>query len=96
MDFKERYGNFAYLAKPTPFDKLFKDKNYEVVQLHDISDYTAEKGFEVIGFCGACKWQDNVLTSLDGDSYTETMEVWGYCEFDCDGNPGLDILVKEW
>ena len=81
-----RYQDFPEI-KPTPFNILFKDRDFETVQLHDIAP---EDG--IIGFVGVISWINNELNSLDGDNYYPEMLVYGYKETD----EVLDILVKDW
>lgn len=94
---KERYEDFTFFDEPVMFNEFFKDSDYDVVQIHDINKLHI-KGHEdeIVGFAGSFKWKDNTLFSLDGDSYTEKMKVYGYELFDYEGEKGLDILVKEW
>ena len=91
-----RYFDFTYLDEVVFFDEYFKDKNYSVVQVHDIRPCT-EKYIEPIGFVGHFKWVKNVLTPLDGDSYEAHMPIYGYHKFkDNEGKMCLDILTDEW
>ena len=91
-----RYSNFIFLDEPIMFNKLFKDKNYSVVQIHDANCYEVE-GIKVIaGFCGVFKWESNRLYSLDYDSYVETMPVIAYEEVKFKDKKCLDILVESW
>ena len=94
----DRYKNFTFLESPVPFNKLFAGKDYDVVQLHDMTPVSDD---DIVGFCGQCEWKDDNLTPLDHDSYTKKMDVFGYEEFpvvDENGNvlKGVDILVEEW
>ena len=84
-----RYEDFIEI-KPTPFNILFKDRDFETVQLHSIEPLNDLS--DIIGFVGAISWLNNELKSLDGDSYYPEMLVYGYKETD----EGLDILVKDW
>lgn len=89
----ERYKDFKFMLKnPIPFNKLFKNQNFEVVQLHDIR--TIENFPGIIGFCGAFKWNDNKIENIDSDTYYEDTLVYGYSIFN-DGE-AIDILVKDW
>ena len=48
-----------------------------------------------MGFSGVFEWKNNTIKSLDYDTYSEDMEVLGYCEFSNEKtniNKGLDIL----
>lgn len=91
-----RYSNFIFLDEPIMFNKLFKNKNYSVVQIHDANCYEVE-GIKVIaGFCGVFKWENNELYSLDYDSYVETMPVIAYEEVEFKDKKCLDILVESW
>lgn len=84
-----KYQDFIEI-EPTPFNILFKDKNYETVQLHDLTPLNDRS--DVLGFVGSFSWNENKLTPLDGDSYYSEMLVYGYKETD----ETLDILVKDW
>lgn len=90
----EWYSDFTLLDSPVPFSKWAKNKNYPTVQVHDTTVFEWDDGDDILGFVGAFKWEDNQLTSLDGDTYNPDMPVIGYEEFD----GGVDILVKggEW
>ena len=90
----ERYSSFTLLDVPVPLSEWAKDKDYPTVQLHDTTVYKWDDGADVVGFAGVFAWEDNQLTSLDGDTYNPDMPVIGYEEFD----GGVDILVKggEW
>lgn len=90
----ERYSDFTLLDSPVPFSEWAKDKNYPTVQVHDTTVYEWDGGTDIVGFAGVFAWEDNRLTSLDGDTYNPDMPVIGYEEFD----GGVDILVKggEW
>ena len=94
---KDRYEDFIILANPVPFNELFKDKDFDVVQTHDTTVFTYENGEkDIVGFSGVFGWENNVLKSLDYDTYFEDMKVLGYCEFsnkEENINKGLDILV---
>ena len=84
---QDRYKNFTVLKEPTDFCKLFKDKNFGLVQVHTYIDD--------VGFCGAFGWKNNKLESLDGDSYNEEMIVYAYSTFGEKGKEALDIVVGE-
>jgi len=93
----ERYKGFTLLEKPEPFNKYFADKNYPIVQIHSAEVFEVPDGKDIIGFCGQFAWNNNKIMPLDGDSYSETMLVYGYEEFDCDEGKGIDILVgNDW
>lgn len=77
-------------TEPTPFNLLFKDKYYEVVQLHDITPLNDIN--DIIGFVGGFSWINNKLTPSDGDSYYPETLVYGYKETD----EALHVLVKDW
>lgn len=96
MKMDERYKNFTFLEDPVPFDKLFDGKDYNLVQLHDVSNYGSEDEPVVVGFVGAFKWIAGIISPLDGDTYFKDMEVLGYHEFNCEGEIALDILVEDW
>lgn len=92
----ERYKDFTILENPVSFTELFRNKDFEVVQLHSI-ELAGEN--DVVGFCGVCSWKENVLEPLDGDSYYAEMPVFGYATWsnkEQNIEKGLDILVEEW
>lgn len=97
----DRYKEFILLDESISFDKLFKNENFDSVQLHSTQIIKYKDGTEsIVGFCGAFEWRDNKLTSLDGDLYSESTEVLGYHEFKFTEQgslkSGLDILVDAW
>ena len=88
-----RYSGFKFLDTPVICDEYFKGRNYEIVQLHDMTPIADD---DIIGFAGVVKWENDKLSPLDGDSYTAKMPVWGFSEFEDNGKLCLDILVEEW
>ena len=91
-----RYSDFTYFDEPNMFDEYFKDKDYDVVQIHDINPIS-DKYPDPIGFVGKFEWKSNNITPLDGDSYTSDMLIYGYQEFTSVGNKkGIDILTDKW
>ncbi len=97
-----RYRNFTFLDSPVPFSTLFKDTDFQVVQVHDSATVShplnSDNTFDIIGFVGEFEWRDNEIVPLDGDSYTPNMSVIGYDKFTFDSIPCLDILVmpSDW
>jgi len=95
-----RYSNFILLDSPIPFDELFKDKNFELVQLHSTQIIGKGDIKDIVGFCGVFYWQNNEIIPLDGDSYNKSMMVLGYEMFKNEEeniSTGLDILVgNDW
>ena len=89
---KEGYRAFIFFDAPQDFCKYFRDKEYELVQIYDM---TPIRGGDIIGFTGAFKWKDNTITPLDGDSYSKPV-IWGYKEFGEKDRKCLDILAEEW
>lgn len=93
---KDRYNDFIILDNPVLFKDLFKDKDYDVVQVHDTTLFSYENGEkDIVGFSGVFEWKNNTIKSLDYDTYSEDMEILGYCEFlneETNVNKGLDIL----
>ena len=90
-----RYSDFTYFENPIMFNEYFKDKDYDTVQIIDIrpiSDIYPDP----IGFVGKFEWKSNTITSLDGDSYTEHMPIYGYHEFEHDGQACVSVLTDEW
>jgi hypothetical protein len=89
----QRYLGFTCLDEYVDFGTMFCNKDYDVVQIHDI---TPVGDNDIIGFAGIFAWKDNVITSLDGDSYTPHMKICGYKEFEKDKERCLDVLTEEW
>lgn len=91
-----RYSDFVYLNEPVEFYRCCEDKDYDVVQIHDINPIS-NKHPEPIGFCGTFEWKSNILTPLDGDDYTSQMLVYAWHEFTSeDGLKCIDILTDKW
>lgn len=91
----DRYKNFTLLECPVRFKDMQADNDIDVVQLHSIEPC----GDDIVGFCGQCTWKDNVLSPLDGDTYYDTMLVYGYEWWSNEEEGvkrGLDILVEDW
>lgn len=94
--YKGRYEDFKILDRKHKFNEFFAGKDYDIVQVHDIAPFTNDCGYkDFCGFAGDFSWKNNKLKSLDGDSYNEGMNVFGYNEFDKDGKHCLDIMVAE-
>ena len=87
----DRYKDYTVCENPRPFSEMFKDKDFSRVQVH--SNQVVEPINDIVGFCGAFAWEDNVIRSLDGDSYNKDMLVLGYeIDDDC-----LEIMVgSDW
>jgi len=88
-----RYKNFTILDEPIAFNTLFRDKDFSTVQLHSIETCGDD---DIVGFCGVVSWIDEELTPLDHDSYYPSMKVYGYEEWNKNGETMLDILVFDW
>lgn len=91
----QRYKNFILLDKPAIFCKMFANQNISRVQLYSTQVYGDENEQDIIGFCGCFKWDNNEVTSLDGDSYTKNTTVYGYAWFTNENKKCLGILVGE-
>ena len=89
----ERYSDFTLLDDPVRFDQFFADQHIQLVQVHS-TQIVHEK--YIVGFCGQFAWKDNVLISIDGDTYNPGMTVLGYDWFE-DGHLGkcLEVLVGD-
>lgn len=87
----EQYKDFTFLTTPVPFKELMSNENFDIVQTHCVQPVGDN---DIIGFCGVFSWRDNVLTSLDSDTYSEDSLVYGYMRFttECD-ETALDILI---
>lgn len=96
----KRYAKFILFETPQKFSKLFKNKAFELVQVHLSQTYNLQGKDYLIGFAGAFKWKDNKITSLDGDSYDYNMLIDGYNYFyyteDTKTYIGLDILTGDF
>ena len=93
----DRYSEFTLLDEPIPFKDLFKDENFDCVQLHSAQIFSYKNGIkDIVGFCGAFSWMNNVIKSLDGDSYNDSVAVLGYERFTIkDKNNCIDTLVGD-
>lgn len=96
----DRYADFIILDKPVPFNELYNGQDIEMVQLHSIQTYEIDKNGtkDIVGFCGQCAWKNNEIISLDHDSYSASMTVYGYSWWenkDENIEHGLDILVGD-
>ena len=90
----DRYKNFVFFSERMWFDEYFKDKEYDVVQIHDMWVVPNEEG-NISGFSGKFSWDGNDVTPLDGDSYRKHMPIRGFEEFkDIENTNCLDILVE--
>jgi hypothetical protein len=87
----DRYENFVIVDEPKPFNKMFTDQDISYVQTH--STTVVDENTLVGCFSGVFEWKDNKIISLDGDSYSENMIVFGYEWFENEGKKCLDILV---
>ena len=98
----ERYDDFVFTKDSFlgPTSTLFRvfanDDRYHIVQIYDLTiDPYADD--DIMGFVGQFRWENNKITSLDGDSYSPYMTIWGYKIFrDDDGNTCLDVLTCDW
>lgn len=87
-----RYKNFQCFERPIAFNELFRDTDYDVVQVHDMMPLD-----DPVGFVGVFKWKSNALTPLDGDTYNANMPVWGFNVFiNKDMQECLDVLSDNW
>lgn len=97
----ERYNDFIPITDPfsgptnTPFSTYFKNDRYHIVQVYDLSIIPSAD--DIVGFAGQFRWENDKITSLDGDSYSPDMTIWGYeiCRDD-DGNTCLTVLSNDW
>ena len=94
----ERYKNFNILDKPVSLKEFAKDRDYPYIQVHSAQIFKYDDIIkDIVGFCGVCKFENNRVEPLDGDSYSDDMEILAYADFECeDGEKGLDILVEDW
>lgn len=92
-----KYSDFILLNKPASFKELFNDEKFDCVQLHSTQIVSYDNDTkDIIGFCGAFSWIDNVVKSLDGDSYNDNFIVVGYKKFESqDGDKCIDVLVGD-
>ena len=95
----DRYKNFTILDNPVRFKDMFAGENIDVIQIHSVYILNMKGYQDIVGFCGQCVWKDNILSALDGDSYSDDMLVYGYEWFTNekeDITKGLDILVEDF
>lgn len=93
----DRYNKFTLLDEPISFEELFKDENFDCVQLHSTHIFSYKNGVQdIVGFCGVFSWINNDIKSLDGDSYSDNFKVIGYERFTTqDKDKCIDILVDD-
>ncbi len=94
----DRYRGFCWLHEPQKFKDFFRGNNIDVVQVHTCEPVYNDKNeiIAIVGFCGIFKWHRNILTPLDGDSYSDETLVYGF-NFFGDEETRLDILVgNDW
>lgn len=93
----DRYNKFTVLSTPISFKELFKNENFDCVQLHSTHIFSDKNGVkDIIGFCGVFSWIDNMIKPLDGDSYNDNFTVLGYERFSTQNeNNCIDILVGD-
>ena len=83
---------FTCLPEPMWFNELAKDRDFARVELIDITPV-----FDTVrGFVGVFEWKSNTIISIDGDSYTSHMPVYGFSEFTKDGQQCISILTDKW
>ena len=90
-----RYKDFVIMDAPAIFSEMFAGQDIPCVQLHSIQVCGNEDGRDIVGFCGAFKWDGSEAIPLDGDSYTKNTIVYGYSWFMDENIKCLDILVGE-
>lgn len=95
----DRYEGFTFLDKPVCFKDMFKDKDFDVVQLHSTQIIDIGNGVkDIVGFCGIFRWTDGKIYPLDGDIYYDDFKILGFEEFQnipMGVNVGIDILVGD-
>lgn len=94
----DRYNEFTLLDKPISFKELFKDENFDCVQLHSTHILSYKNGVkDIVGFCGVFSWINNTIESLDGDSYRDNFNLLGYKRVTTqDKDKCIDILTEDW
>ena len=90
-----RYEDYIFFDEPAWFEEYFNDKDYPIVQIHDINPISSRLP-DPIGFVGRFRWKANEVISLDGDSYTSHMLIYGLDEFEYEGQTCLNILTDRW
>ena len=74
------------------------NKKFDWIGIHQVFDNCEEEPFDVFVGCFKLDENDKIIT-IDGDTYTTDMEVWGYKEFTNRGIGiinGLSIWVREY
>ncbi len=85
------------MSTPISFKELFKNENFDCVQLHSTHIFSDKNGVkDIIGFCGVFSWIDNIIKPLDDDLYNDSLKVLGYERFSTqDENNCIDILIED-
>ena len=89
----DKYKDFKFLHSPEKFVEFFKGKTFDLCQIYDL---TALPDGDICGFAGVFSFDGDKITSLDGDYYSQEMEIWGYEEFEKDGEHVLSVLSENW
>lgn len=94
----KRYQHFdLILDNPQSFDVLFQNQNFNSVHVHDTTIIESQTYSDIIGYCGEFSWENNILQSLDGDTYNKNMTILGYNKYTIGTKTGLEILVgNDW
>ena len=71
----ERYKGFTILDEPVSLKEFVTGHgDVDLIQIHS----TQIVRDNLVGFVGQCRWRNNTLISLDGDTNNENMMVLGY------------------
>ena len=90
----EKCKKFTFVDQ-TDFIDLFKNKNFEVVEVYyPVEVYCSFKhdGELNITFVGKFKWENNIISSLDGDEYNDHMNVIAYEVFSHEDKIYLGVI----
>lgn len=86
----DKCKNFTFVNYPTDFIDLFKNKNFEIVEVYYPFKYDGELD---VTFVGKFKWENNIISSLDGDEYNDHMNVIAYEVFSNKDKICLGVIV---
>lgn len=100
LKMEDKYKNFVFYEEGRSFDALFKNKHYDLAQIHRIVP-VKNKTDEVVDFLhfkGAFSWNSIYKNYLNNEPSPTNWKIYGSHEFETETEEkGIDILIiEEW